>query len=224
MQYLDSFLEGIATVFSPSLLLMLPIYVAYFAGGSQRGTGRTALCALGFVLGFGAVLPAMAGLAGRIGGLLLRYRRIVNLISGMLIVVFGLNDLGLFRWDLFYSGSRVLDAQEKTGFSSVLFGIIFSIIWTPCMGAFPGSALAQRGYTVEGMVMLLSYALGFCIPFLICAILIDGLKGASGWVKRHDRIINLLSGSFLVLAGLSMATGLLERLLRQLGSAVRNGS
>ena len=218
MQYLTSFLEGIVTFLSPCLLLMLPIYLAYFAGGGQRGTGRTVLCALGFVLGFCGVFPATGGLAGRIGGLLLKHRRIVNLISGMLIVVFGLNNLGLFRWDLFYSGSRILDAQDMTVFSSALFGILLSIHWTPCMGVFPESA----GHTVEGMVMRLSYSLGLGIPFLISATTINWLKGATGWGKRNYRIINLLSGSFLVLAGLSIATGLPQRLLRQLGSAAGN--
>ena len=204
MQYLASFLEGIATCFSPCLLPMLPIYLAYFAGGGQRGTGRTVLCALGFLLGFCGGFPAMGGLAR----LLVKHRRIVNLISGMLIVVFGLKDLGLFRWDLFFGGSRVLDAQDMTVFSSTLFGVLLSIIWIPCTGGFPG-------YTVEEMV---SYFLGLGIPFLIVAVVMNCLK----WVKKHDRILNLFSGGFLILAGLSIAAGLPERLLRQLGSAPGN--
>ena len=219
MQYLVSFLEGIVTFLSPCLLPMLPIYISYFAGGGQRSTGRTVLCALGFVLGFTAVFTAMGALAGSIGRLLLKYQRIVNLISGSIVIVFGMNYLGLFRWNLFRGGSRVLDAQDMTFFSAALFGIIFSVGWTPCVGAFLGSALAlaaQRGHVAEGMVMLLAYSLGLGIPFLISAVLIDALKGAFGWVKRHYRIINLLSGCFLILVGLLMATGLLGRLLRQL--------
>lgn len=219
MQYLVSFLEGIVTFLSPCLLPMLPIYISYFAGGGQRSTGRTVSCALGFVLGFTAVFTAMGALAGSIGRLLLQYQRIVNLVSGSIVIVFGMNYLGLFRWNLFRGGSRVLDAQDMTFFSAALFGIIFSVGWTPCVGAFLGSALAlaaQRGHVAEGMVMLLAYSLGLGIPFLISAVLIDALKGAFGWVKRHYRIINLLSGSFLILVGLLMATGLLGRLLRQL--------
>ena len=219
MQYLVSFLEGIVTFLSPCLLPMLPIYISYFAGGGQRSTGRTVSCALGFVLGFTAVFTAMGALAGSIGALLLKYQRIVNLISGSIVVVFGMNYLGLFRWNLFRGGSRVMDAQDMTFFSAALFGIIFSVGWTPCVGAFLGSALAlaaQRGHVAEGMLMLLAYSLGLGIPFLISAVLIDALKGAFGWVKRHYRIINLLSGCFLILVGLLMATGLLGRLLRQL--------
>ena len=149
-----------------------------------------------------------------------RYQRVVNLVSGIIVIVFGLNYLGLFRWNLFHGGSRVLDAQYMTFFSAALFGIIFSLGWTPCFGAFLGSALAlaaQQGHILQGMSMLLCYSLGLGIPFLISAVLIDALKGAFGWVKRHYQIINLLSGSFLILIGLLMASGLLGRLLRLLG-------
>ena len=219
MRYLVSFLEGIVTFLSPCLLPMLPIYVSYFAGGGQRSTGKTLRCALGFVVGFTAVFTAMGALAGSIGSLLVRYQRIVNLVSGIIVIVFGLNYLGLFRWNLFHGGSRVLDAQDMTFFSAALFGIIFSLGWTPCVGAFLGSALAlatQQGHVLEGTLMLLAYSLGLGIPFLLSAVLIDALKGAFGWVKRHYQIINLLSGGFLILIGILMASGMLGRLLRQL--------
>ncbi|MCI6936815.1 MAG: cytochrome c biogenesis protein CcdA [Candidatus Faecousia sp.] len=219
MRYLVSFLEGIVTFLSPCLLPMLPIYVSYFAGGGQRSTGKTLRCALGFVVGFTAVFTAMGALAGSIGSLLLRYQRIVNLVSGIIVIVFGLNYLGLFRWNLFHGGSRVLDAQDMTFFSAALFGIIFSLGWTPCVGAFLGSALAlatQQGHVLEGTLMLLAYSLGLGIPFLLSAVLIDALKGAFDWVKRHYQIINLLSGGFLILIGILMASGMLGRLLRQL--------
>ena len=219
MRYLVSFLEGIVTFLSPCLLPMLPIYVSYFAGGGQRSTGKTLRCALGFVVGFTAVFTAMGALAGSIGSLLLRYQRIVNLVSGIIVIVFGLNYLGLFRWNLFHGGSRVLDAQDMTFFSAALFGVIFSLGWTPCVGAFLGSALAlatQQGHVLEGTLMLLAYSLGLGIPFLLSAVLIDALKGAFDWVKRHYQIINLLSGGFLILIGILMASGMLGRLLRQL--------
>ena len=219
MRYLVSFLEGIVTFLSPCLLPMLPIYVSYFAGGGQRSTGKTLRCALGFVVGFTAVFTAMGALAGSIGSLLVRYQRIVNLVSGIIVIVFGLNYLGLFRWNLFHGGSRVLDAQDMTFFSAALFGIIFSLGWTPCVGAFLGSALAlatQQGHVLEGTLMLLASSLGLGIPFLLSAVLIDALKGAFDWVKRHYQIINLLSGGFLILIGILMASGMLGRLLRQL--------
>ena len=219
MQYLISFLEGIVTFLSPCLLPMLPIYVSYFAGGGQRRTGKTLCCAIGFVCGFTAVFVAMGALAGSVGGLLLRYQRVVDVVSGVIVTVFGLNYLGLFRWNLFHSGSRVMDTWDMSFFSAAVFGVIFSLGWTPCVGAFLGSALAlatQQGHVLEGMAMLLAYSLGLGIPFLVSAVLIDALKGAFDWVKRHYRIINLLSGGFLIVIGILMATGTLGSLLRQL--------
>lgn len=219
MQYLISFLEGIVTFLSPCLLPMLPIYVSYFAGGGQRSTGKTLCCAIGFVCGFTAVFVAMGALAGSVGGLLLRYQRVVDVVSGVIVTVFGLNYLGLFRWNLFHSGSRVMDTRDMSFFSAAVFGVIFSLGWTPCVGAFLGSALAlatQQGHVLEGMAMLLAYSLGLGIPFLVSAVLIDALKGAFDWVKRHYRIINLLSGGFLIVIGILMATGTLGSLLRQL--------
>lgn len=219
MQYLISFLEGIVTFLSPCLLPMLPIYVSYFAGGGQRSTGKTLCCAIGFVCGFTAVFVAMGALAGSVGGLLLRYQRVVDVVSGVIVTVFGLNYLGLFRWNLFHSGSRVMDTRDMSFFSAAVFGVIFSLGWTPCVGAFLGSALAlatQQGHVLEGMAMLLAYSLGLGIPFLVSAVLIDALKGAFYWVKRHYRIINLLSGGFLIVIGILMATGTLGSLLRQL--------
>ena len=197
---------------------MFFIYAAYFAGGGQRGIQKTVRCALGFIVGAVVVFVSI-GFFPAYTGRLLRHQRTVNWICGSIVTVFGLNTLGLFRRNLLTSGSRVLDARDMTFFSAALFGIIFSVGWTPCVGAFLGSALAlaaQQGHVLEGMSMLLTYSLGLGIPFLISAVLIDGLKGAFDWVKRHYRVINLLSGCFLVLVGALMASGLLGRLLRLL--------
>ena len=219
MQYLITFLEGIITFLSPCLLPMLPIYASYFAGGGERRTGQTLSCALGFVAGFTAVFMAMGALAGTIGSFLLEYQRAVNLVGGIIVIMFGLNYLGLFRWNLFHGGSRVMDTRNMTVFSAAIFGVIFSLGWTPCVGAFLGSALmlaSQQGHTLEGMALLLAYSLGLGIPFVISAVLIDALKSTFDWVKRHYRVINLISGGLLVVIGVLMATGTLGRLLRLL--------
>ena len=105
MQYLISFLEGIVTFLSPCLLPMLPIYVSYFAGGGERSTGRALACGAGFVGGFTVVFMAMGALAGTIGSFLTAHQAAVNLISGILVILFGLNYLGLFRWNLFHGAA-----------------------------------------------------------------------------------------------------------------------
>ena len=216
MQYIISFLEGIITFISPCLLPMLPIYISYFAGGGERSTGKTLKCAIGFVTGFTLVFVAMGALAGTVGSFLKEYQRAVNIVSGLLVVFFGLNFLGVFKLNLFRGSSRKVKTEQMGFFSALLFGLIFSLGWTPCVGAFLGSALmlaSQQGHVLEGMLMLLAYSLGLGIPFLLSAVLIDYLKTAFRWIKQNYKIINILSGSFLVLVGIFMATGMLGRLL-----------
>ena len=216
MQYVISFLEGIITFISPCLLPMLPIYISYFAGGGERRTRKTLTSALGFVLGFTLVFMAMGALAGTLGSFLRRYQTWVNVISGLVVMVFGLSFLGVIRLDFFRGGSRQVNTRDMGFFSAVLFGVIFSLSWTPCVGAFLGSALmlaSQQGHVLQGMGMLLSYSLGLGIPFLMSAVLIDYLKSAFDWIKGHYTLINRISGGILILVGVLMATGLLNRVL-----------
>lgn len=216
MTYLISFLEGIITFLSPCLLPMLPIYVSYFAGGGERSTRKTLTNALGFILGFTVVFVALGALAGTLGSFLKAHQTAVNIVSGLLVIFFGLSFLGVFRLS-FFQGSRFrVDSEHMGFFSALIFGLIFSLGWTPCVGAFLGSALAlasQQGHVVQGMVMLLAYSLGLGVPFLLSALLIDKLKSTFDWVKRHYTIINRISGGLLIAIGLLMATGTLGRLL-----------
>lgn len=216
MQYLISFLEGIITFISPCLLPMLPIYISYFAGGGEQSLKKTLTGAAGFVLGFTVVFTAMGALAGTVGGFLREYQTAVNIVSGLVVIFFGLNFLGVFKVTLFRGSSRMAGTGGTGFFSSALFGVVFSIGWTPCVGAFLGSALmlaSQQGHVAEGMLMLLVYSLGLGIPFLVSAALIGYLKSTFDWIKNHYRIINLISGGLLVLIGLLMATGTIGRLL-----------
>ena len=219
MQYLISFLEGIITFISPCLLPMLPIYISYFAGGGERTTAKTLKGAVGFVTVFTIVFVMLGALAGTVGSFLREYQTTVNIISGLIVIIFGLNFLGVFKLNIFKGNQRSVKTDNMGFFSAMLFGIIFSVGWTPCVGAFLGSALmlaSQQGHIAEGMLMLLSYSLGLGIPFILSAVLIDYLKSAFNWIKRNYKIINLISGSLLVIIGIMMATGTLGQLLNLL--------
>ena len=212
MQYILSLLEGIITFISPCLLPMLPVYLSFFAGGSGgEKTNSTLKNAIGFVCGFTVVFLIVGAFAGSIGLFLRQYTSVVNIITGLIVILFGLNFLGLIQIDLLNRTYRKeLHIKEMGFFSSVLFGIVFSIGWTPCVGAFLGSALmlaSQQGSAIEGMLMLLFYSMGLGIPFIISAVLIHRLKTAFQWIKAHYRIINLLSGGLLVIVGILMMTG-----------------
>ena len=216
MQYVISFLEGIITFISPCLLPMLPIYISYFAGGGERSTKKTLTGAIGFVVGFTVVFILMGALAGTVGSCLKEHQTAVNIISGIVVIFFGLNFLGVFKLNLFRGSNRSVDTSNMGFFSAVLFGMIFSLGWTPCVGALLGSALmlaSQQGSVLVGTLMLLAYSLGLGVPFILSAVLIDKLKSAFDWIKRNYKVINIVSGSLLILIGILMAAGTLGRLL-----------
>ena len=204
------------TFISPCLLPMLPIYISYFAGGGERSAKKTLTGALGFVIGFTVVFTAMGAFAGTLGSFLKEHQTAVNLISGLVVVFFGLNFLGVFKLHLFTGSQKSVDTKNMGFFSTMLFGVIFSLGWTPCVGAFLGSALAlasQQGSVFAGTLMLLSYSLGLGIPFIFSALLIDNLKSTFDWIKRNYHIINTVSGILLVVIGILMMTGTLGRFL-----------
>ena len=216
MQYVISFLEGIITFISPCLLPMLPIYISYFAGGGERSTKKTLTGAIGFVVGFTVVFTLMGALAGTVGSFLREHQTAVNIVSGLVVIFFGLNFLGVFKLNLSKGSNRSVDTSNMGFFSALLFGVIFSLGWTPCVSTFLGSALmlaSQQGSVLAGTLMLLAYSLGLGIPFIFSAVLIDYLKSAFNWIKRHYDSINKISGGLLILIGILMATGTFGRLL-----------
>lgn len=216
MEYLVSFLEGVITFVSPCLLPMIPIYVTYFAAGEEESSRTVLKNALGFVLGFTLVFVAMGALAGTVGSFFLQHRTALNVVCGAVVVLFGLYFLGFIKLNLF-RGPKMSMQGKRLGFpSALLFGIVFSIGWTPCVGAFLGSALllaSQQGSAVAGVAMLLCYSAGLGVPFVASALLIDRLKGAFDAIKRHYELITKVCGWLLVAIGVLMATGLLGNLL-----------
>lgn len=195
---------------------MIPIYVTYFAAGEEQRTPVVLRNALGFVLGFTIVFVAMGALAGTLGSFFVEYRTVLNIVCGIVVILFGLYFLGFIRIDLFKGINSSLEDRQLGFFSSLLFGIVFSVGWTPCVGAFLGSALAlasQQGSVVIGTIMLLCYSAGLGIPFVASALLIDKLKGAFDAIKSHYDVITKVCGWLLVAIGVLMATGLLGNFL-----------
>lgn len=221
MQYFISFLEGIITFISPCLLPMLPVYVSYFAGG-ENNRKKTFRSALGFVLGFTMVFVCLGAFAGTLGRLLRKYQSFLNMVCGLIVIIFGLNFMGVLKISLLNTTKKLNAQVDGNGFfKSILFGMIFSIGWTPCVGAFLGSALslaAQKGSALQGILMLILFSLGLGIPFLISAVLIDRLKETFQFIKGHYKIINTVCGIFLIITGIFMMTGTLSRLLSLLSN------
>lgn len=224
MDALVTFFEGIVTFVSPCLLPMLPLYLAYFAGGARSDdaddTRHTLVCALGFVLGFGLLFTLMGAFAGFVGGLLVRNQRLLDVACGLVMVVLGLNYLGVLRISALNRTQRLdTSVMPRTLGTSVLFGMVFAIGWSPCVGTFLASALsmaASSASAVAGVGLLACYSLGLGLPFVACALLVNQLEGAFAWIKQHYELVNRASGLLLVVMGVLMATGLFGSWLRML--------
>ena len=216
MQYLVVFLEGIITFLSPCLLPMIPVYITFFVGGGERSVGKTLKNASGFVLGFSLVFVLLGIFASAVGTLLRQYHTALDLITGGVVVFLGLNYLGVFRLNLFSGGVGKADTADMTFFKAVLFGVVFAVGWTPCVGTFLGSALmmaGSQGSVGKGTLMLVLYSLGLGIPFLLSAVLIDQLKSVFRWVKNNYELFNRIAGILLILVGVAMMTGWMGRLI-----------
>ncbi|MBQ4264514.1 MAG: redoxin domain-containing protein [Clostridia bacterium] len=216
LEVLTTLIEGLITFISPCVLPMIPVYVLYFAGSSEGKQARRTLArALSFVLGFTALFVLLGVFAGSLGGLLVRYQREVNLICGMIMILFGLHYAGILHITLLDKTVKPdVQVQPKGYLSCALLGAVFAVGWTPCTGPLLGSAMmlaASKGSMLSGAALLASYSLGMGIPFVLCALLIDRVKGAFAAIKRHYKLINRVCGVFLVAVGLMMMTGLYSR-------------
>ena len=217
MDYIITFFEGIVSFISPCMLPMLPVYISYFAGQSKDETGKRPKMifkVIAFVVGFTVVFTALGLFSGTLGKLLSRYQTVVNIVSGIIVILFGLSYLGVFRIPFFKGMNK---GYKITGIASAfLFGAIYSISLTPCVGAFLGSALmlaSSAGGALKGATLLLTYSLGLGIPFIFSAVLLEKLSGAFTFIKKHYKIINLVSGIALIVIGILMAFGLLNLIL-----------
>lgn len=223
MDYFISFLEGIITFISPCILPMLPIYISYFMGDNkeneERNNNKALMNSIGFVIGFSIIFTLLGAAAGSFGVFIQKYIKTFNVIAGALLIMFGLNYIGILKINILQRSFKLKNKNNLNNLNltaSILFGMIFAVGWTPCVGTFLGSALmlaANSQDSVRGTFMLLSYSLGLGIPFIISAILIETLKGTFKFIKKNYKIINTISGILLILIGIFMMTGYLNKLL-----------
>lgn len=204
------FAEGFMAFLSPCILPMIPIYLLYLSGDDSHGKTRQRLVinTLGFIAGFSLVFVLLGATASALGSLLVTYRTLFQRVGGLVVIVFGLNYLGVLNLGIL-NRSRTLNAKTKDLklWSSFLFGSAFSLGWTPCLGAFLGTALivASNSDTLyQGMGLLLTFSLGLGISFLLTTLLWGKLQKTFNVIKNNLRIIQIISGVLLIVVGLLM--------------------
>lgn len=214
MEYIITFIEGIASFISPCVLPVIPIYISYFATES-KSMKKSVINSLGFICGFSIIFILLGVFAGTFGKFVHHYTSYINIIFGLFLIAVGLNYIGvIFIKFLNKTKGSNQDKRNLTFITSVLFGIIFSLSWTPCVGAFLSSALimaSTTGSVLKGASLLLIYSLGLAIPFIITTLFLEKMKKTFDFIKKHYNIINKICGSILVLSGLwYLISGIIE--------------
>lgn len=207
MEYIFTFVEGIASFISPCLLPMLPIYVSYFVGkNSDEKNNKALINSIGFVTGFTILFMMLGIFASSIGTLISSNIKYIKILFGIIIILLGLNYADIIKIKLLNKQSNMKANTQNLNFiKSMLFGMIFSISWTPCVGAFLSSALlliAKEQDVIKGIILMLLYSIGLGIPFIISAVLLDKLKNVFMFIKKNYGIIKKISGIILILMGI----------------------
>ena len=215
MQYLITFLEGLISFISPCMLPMLPIFLSYFAGGDEEeGKKNIVPRAVAFVLGFTLIFSLLGVFSGSIGAFLTNHKEIVNIVGGAVVVLFGLSYLEIISLN-FLKGMQK-NVEIKGLLSAFIFGVVYSVSLSPCVGAFLGSAMMMAmnsASSLKGFLLLFVYSLGLGIPFILSALLLERLGDAFEFIKKNYNTINKVSGVFLIIVGIAMMLGLLDKLI-----------
>ena len=205
MEFLFTFLEGIASFISPCLLPMLPIYISYFTG-EENNKKKAVINSIGFVLGFSLVFLLLSIFASTLGAFIGGYIKYIKIVFGIIIISLGLNYMEILKLNFLNKTKGVKFENKKFNFfRAVIFGVLFSISWTPCIGTFLGSALlliAQQNSMIKGILLMLVYSVGLGIPFIVSILLIEKLKELFDFIKKNYKKVKIISGLILVGMGL----------------------
>lgn len=219
-------LAGLVSFLSPCVLPLVPAYIGYLSGATVTAEGvslaerrDTFLHALGFVLGFSVIFILLGVTAWSIGDVLYTYLPWLSRIGGIVLVVFGLALMGVFRLPFLYSQKRIeVKVNPSLGYlSSFIIGVFFGAGWTPCVGPILGGILilaSQASTATHGALLLTAYSLGLGIPFLLVGAAFEAASGTIRRLNRRSNWVSIVSGLILVLLGIAVLTNQLQVLAR----------
>ncbi|MFN4102117.1 MAG: cytochrome c biogenesis CcdA family protein [Pararhodobacter sp.] len=213
-----AFGAGVLSFLSPCVLPIVPPYLAYMGGISMqelsaegRASRRAILPALFFFMGLSTVFLLLGFTASTMGHLFLRNAELFGQIAGVVVILFGVHFLGIFRIPFLMREAR-LDAGDRGGsaFGAYILGLAFAFGWTPCIGPVLGAILtmaATDATVTRGTAMLGVYALGLGLPFLLAAIFVQRSMGLMNRLKPYMGVIEKVMGLLLIAVGVALVTG-----------------
>ena len=213
-----AFVAGLASFLSPCVLGLVPAYIGYLGGRATGGESAarnrwvTFTHGVAFVVGFTLVFLIFNIIASALGGLLFDIRNWLTRIGGLIVIIFGLHMIGVFRIPfLEYDGRIHSPVNQNLGYlSSILMGIVFSAGWSPCVGPVLGSILtlsANGGNILVGTQLGLAYSAGLALPFLIAALGIGWVTTILRKYGKAMRYAEIAMGILLIVIGVLLITG-----------------
>jgi len=205
-----AFGAGFLSFFSPCILPLVPVYIMYITGISvEEEINQSKLLAfkrtMGFVLGFTIIFMIMGTSAGFLGKIFIRNREIFSKISGILIMIFGFNMMGILNLNILKLEKRLKAPKKMTNwFSSILMGMAFAAGWTPCFGPVLASILVYAGSSAtvsKGVYLLLIYSIGMAIPFILTSLFINTFNRFIQKAERFIPYIPKISGFIMIVFG-----------------------
>lgn len=221
-----SFLAGLASFLSPCVFSLVPAYVGYLggraAGGENTQSNRfiTFTHGLAFVLGFSVVFITLGVASSSLGRLLYDLRDVLTKVGGIVVIIFGLHMIGVFRIKFLEYDTRVQQVPDRKWgyFSSALMGVFFSAGWAPCVGPVLGAILTlslNGGSVSTGVRLLSAYSAGLAIPFLIAAL---GVGWVSLTLRKYGKVmhyVEVVMGVILVIVGVMLFAGIFGLIAQQ---------
>jgi cytochrome c-type biogenesis protein len=218
--FVVAFVAGLLSFLSPCVLPLVPSYVGFITGMTLpevAGRRRAALThALLFIAGFSLIFVLLGASATALGRALNYYQVWLQRVGGVLIILFGLICLGVFKVGLLNQERRLHLERKPVGYlGSALVGMAFGAGWTPCIGPVLGGILglaATSNDVSRGMQLLAVYSAGLAVPFLIAAVAVESFLD---WFQRFRRFlpwVMRLSGVLLIVVGTLLVTGEFTRL------------
>ena len=228
---LAAFAAGFLSFVSPCVLPLIPGYISFVSGASMdemRGGSGAAVTSraqifftsLAFVIGFSIVFIALGASATAVGKFMFARLPLLSKIAGVILIVFGLHTMGVFRLAFLDAEKRVHTQRKPAGpLGAMLVGVAFAFGWTPCIGPILGGILAIAGSknsVSEGVTLLAVYSLGLGIPFLITSLAINQFFAATKRIRKYYHAIEVTSGALIVAIGVLILTGQLTIITRYL--------
>lgn len=223
VSYIVALAAGLLTYLSPCLLPLIPAFIVYITGVSfsdlkdaEKKTEvrrKTIIHSLLFIAGFSVIFVLLGLTATLVGKFLFQYQKFIRIAGGILIMLFGLQLMGILKLNFFIKERKINIATKGASYlGSFLIGVTFAAAWTPCAGPILGSILVLAGTkasVVMGTKLLIVYSLGIAIPFFLTAILINSFLEYSSKLQKVMRWINVIGGVFLIIVGALVATNYL---------------